>query len=733
MFENINKAKITLVLVAIGVAALSLSIAFTSSCTKRLDGEEFENRKPIVYFVNIPPAEHRFSRNPEIYWVGSDRDGIIVSFRYHVTTAVDMEGAAPLDYAMSLTDEEWIQLEVDPKGPDPQTANTVSMSANLTDPVRSFVDQYIFVQAFDEEGLASDIIYRFFSRNDNPPITTIFGFGVSDTPFVNSIEPGGVVTGVKLRWEGNDQVDYPSDPPPFEFDWRLYGPYNDADTAIINDKYITEVYLTHEGLVYWKAGFADTLDDTTFYIYSDSLETDTLRVVNGSAHYLYWDLDEETGDSAWIEYTVLGSVEEFFRVDDKDFLSSRFGQEAKLVQSSDGWTTAVTDTLWNVYRNYHSDTTLQMNFIFWTRSRDDALVPDPVPAFQALPVINPRYERDVAILNFNSTTENMPNYPRNADTIKSYWKNAIDTWGDHSGYKIDFDTTTIVNGPLAGTSSSPDYFWMKKYNSGVPIGELLKHKVLILYNDKVGSPGSDQWFTIYRAIDAGINVWLTMRCPLGNSMDDAAEFNITPPFDYIRYFGVVSMDFSGWFCHVPLPGFTTTCKRKGFFQDFIGAYAKKDAEWPHLNIDTALLHSRYAWKMTSPVVFSYWDSLHPALPEVNWSSKLNEAEVLYKYKSLYGRSHPLGNDVSFEGAPVGQRYETSKFRTVHFNFTPLSIESDSMQIVVDSVMNWIYDPNVGVLTSDGIRYKDAPVRISVSEARENYRERCRVRKENIGW
>ena len=110
-----------------------------------------------------------------------------------------------------------------------------------------------------------------------------------------------------------------------------------------------------------------------------------------------------------------------------------------------------------------------------------------------------------------------------------------------------------------------------------------------------------------------------------------------------------------------------------------------------------------------------------ALPEVNWASRIYGTEGLYLYKSYYGLDHPLGIDYSFDGAPVAHRYNTGLYKTVHFSFTPLSIDSASMQIVIDSVLEWLY-PSTGTLLAPPteLRYRDAKVPVSMSQTREKY-------------
>lgn len=698
MRNQINKVRIAVVLLALA-AVLIVSVVLTVGCTKRLDGEITANEKPIVYFVNIPPEGHKFSRNPEINWVGTDRDGLIAYFRYHVATASDLDGLDPMDYISTVPNSDWIRLDVDPKGPDPMTSNIVSMSADLTDPVLTYVVQYVFLQAYDEEGLGSDIIYRLFSRNDNPPGSFIYGFWPTDTPFVNSVNPGGIITGVKLRWRGDDP-DYPSDPPPFEFDWRLYGPYFTEEIQALRDSFVAFVYVANDGNVY-RLGDMVIRCDTFFVEGGFEEECDTIIVT----------------DPMPSSAMAFGDTARHLRVDDWDFDGSKFD---KVQQRSDGWVSATADTLWNVFEGFHSDTTVQMSFLFWLRSRDDALVPDLVPHFVEFDVINPRYERDVVILDFSKLLG--LNAPVARDTLKAYWKTTIDAWAANTGRTIVFDTNTITEGDLANIGVSADYIYMGSLNRGAPIAELLKHKVMILFDDVMGIPLQDQWITIYKAIDAGLNVWVTGRTFVIDGNAGQGPTGVAPPFSYRRYFGVDSIGHSGWVSYMPITG---TNAPRGLYQDFIGTFSTKPGEWPDLAVDEEYLHTRYTWDTRGGPPY-YWNEDCPSLPEVDWCVRSFGTEILYKYKSCYGASHPMGAPLRFHGRPVAHRLATSRFKTVHFKFTPLSIDSATMQVVVDSVLNWLYDPTLGGgngQVSEN-RYPDAAVKISLSEARRNYDARC---------
>ncbi len=718
MRNQINKVRIAAVLLALA-AVVTASVVLTVGCTKRLDGEITANEKPIVYFVNIPPGPRvvcdtvgdtitcdttvtRFSRNPEIHWVGTDRDGLIAYFRYHVATASDLNGLDPMDYISTVPNSAWIRLDVDPKGPDPMTSNIISMSADLTDPVLTYVDQYVFLQAYDEEGLGSDIIYRLFSRNDNPPTSFVLRLPDADTPFVNSINPGGIITGVKLRWRGEDPIDYPSDPPPFEFDWRLYGPYSSEEMQIIRDSFMTLVYVTNDGDV-------KRIGDTVF-------RCDTFPVEGG--------FEEECDtiivtDPMPASALVFGDTARYMRVDDPDFDGLEYDRAQ---QRSDGWVSNQADTLWNVFEGFHSDTTVEMRFVFWLRSRDDALVPALVPYFVEFPVINPRFERDIIILDFSKPLPGGLNDPIARDTVKAYWKTTIDAWAANTGRAIVFDTNTITEGDLGNKGISADFFYMGFLSQGAPIADLLKHKVMILYDDVLGKPLPGQWTTIYKSIDAGINVWVTGRTMIIAGSSAQGLTGAAPPFNYRRYFGVDSIGHTGWASYLPQLGGNPP---PGLYQDFIGTFSTKPGEWPDLAINEEYLHTRYEWDLSG--MFPFWNEDCPSLPEVDWCVRSFGTEILYKYKSCYGASHPLGGEHNLHGRPVAHRLATSLFKTVHFKFTPLSIDSVAMQVVVDSVLNWLYDPTLGGGNGQisENRYPDAAVKVSLSEARRNYEKRCK--------
>lgn len=766
-----NNRKTHITAFALGFTALMVTVLvlpslLITSCTKTLDGETNTNQKPIVYFVNIPPEGAQFSRNPVVYWVGTDRDGILSHFRYHVATE-DMMGVTNpgeqelMRYIGGVSDVAWTYLDIEPTGPDPQTSSVVQMSASLENPVKTFVDQYVFLQTVDEQGLASDIVVRRFSRNDNPPDTEIREAGLL-RPAINSVTGGGIITGVQVRFRGDDPIDYPDadSRPPFEYQWRLYGPYTPEQKATINSEYVRPVCVTVEAELFHVGEEIDRIE----------ISYDSVGQADTTHYTVICDPNADLADSTtdwpsmrhYVQFDTMLMVDEFpdslvrfgdlsYSGTDTIFNSSCAARNYKCeaLENPDVWlgdTLSETwvvapgepmqDTIYNTYWDFPSDTTLQMDFLFWVRARDDAQVADLVPDFEYIPVINPRYERDIAVLDLSRTGDKALYGYRQRDgfTIRGYWKDMIDNWAQNSGQDILFDTTTVADDWLRG--SSPDFINAGAVGGGAPIAELLKHKLLILYKDNLaGAIENSRVATAFQAIDAGINAWVTWRDPL-SGFSDPANLDLRPQSQYLFYFAVERTAWRGWWLAAFNMANDDTIPR-GFYQDFTAALPRFGDEegWPLLPVDSAQLHQRYHWG-DGPL--NFWEATdfldptravgvkyNPALPEVNWSQVRAGGQTLYKYKSLYDQNHPLGFQYSFQGRPVALRYPTSLFRTAYFNFTPLAIDDDSMMIVADSILSWLYDPTIGTVEGEvrENRYPDAPVKISVDQARQNAKAR----------
>jgi hypothetical protein len=730
MNHKFDKSIAAGILVSLSLALILATSLFTG-CSDKLSGDIKDNQRPIAYFVNIPPGPQydtlslsplvidtvftRFSRNPFLYWYGTDIDGQIDYFRYVVVTEPEMSLRTPEEMAAILETDSmaWNYLDVSATEADPHTTEIVKLRANSLDPVNTYLVQYVFLQAFDEQGLGSIIKYRGFSRNDSPPAVGIDFIDI-DVPYINSLDEG-VITGVAMSWEASDP-DYPSgtDAPPFDYEWCLYGPYEDSYNGRevfreLGEKFVSTVYLTSRAEVY-KVGdtiFCDRDEDPTC---DDFVITLADVMIN------------DLGDTR-------GTWRLFFEVD--SLASDSFFN--RIAAASDGWTNDSSVTVYNAYRNYNpppgGDTTVKMNFVFWVNCRDDALVETPVPSvsmvkdkdsddLNSFKVIDPKFERAVLVIDMNIVAANNGiNLPYNPDTTKplfytqrEYWKGVIDGWGSINVPGWNASSCDIVLDPAE--KRSPDYLIARKAGLEIPITEMLKHKVVILYNDNIAHPKLSHYTNIWRAIDAGCNMWAVMRAPLdgGQSATDVVcQKDILGPTltihhnNYGFYFGVSEINYSGWQRHHFTADSGNPYEIPMRIEHFVRATSSADlGGWPTLTIDTARLHSMYYWD----------DSLHgltwipdtAALPEVNWVSyrpKYNDRGVsvmcrpMYIFGSRYGQNnHPAGGCLpDYDGSPVAHWLRSDYFKTVHFCFTPLAMDPVTFQVTANRVLNYLYFDN----------------------------------------
>lgn len=468
------------------LALLLLGCLAQWGCSDRVKGTETANQKPVVYFVNIPPDSTSVSRNPVMYWVGSDPDGQVKTFRYIVIadTMLTNGHITPAEYATTalaaVPNSRWTYLQVVvATSPDPQTSHVVKMQASMTDPVNMAVPQYVFLQAIDDKGLGSDIVWRVMFRNDNPPTTTMVTIDYDESlmPFINAKKPGGLVTGVRLAWAGSDPIDYPVDPPPFQFQWKLFGPYTYdtlRDGTPIGEyqdlvsQFTSIVFVTNDGKVYHKG-----IGDSVVY-YCDSV--DTSAEPDTTVHYACVKIFVDTVRAT----NSYGRLDTMLMIDDPDFVGSSLYRLVDTSASADnGWISETGDTLYNVYRYAPQTGTTQMRFLFWVRCRDDAYVADLVPFYGPVGVIEPMYEHAVGVIDWTKLSLGQRiNAPYKLgldsmlDTAFNYWKNVVRKW----------DSANNPGGP-ATEFGYGDYIYINGRGDDVALKEYLRHKVMIMYND----------------------------------------------------------------------------------------------------------------------------------------------------------------------------------------------------------------------------------------------------------
>jgi hypothetical protein len=736
-------ARVAILIATCGVIALMSGMG----CTDRLKGELDANQKPYVNFVNVPPDLQRFSRNPVINWYGSDVDGVIAYFRYVVVLRADIDSLIVTDIDLNnwvMNDANvdsatgWTYLVVDPTGPDPQTSQVVKMTADLSDPIRQYVEQYVFLQAVDAEGAGSDVVHRLFSRNDHPPQTLIFGYGTTDTPFVNSVFPGGAISGVPISWTASDPIDYPQDPPPFEFNWRMYGPYTDAQFAVVKT-FMDTVFLTRDAVVYRK-GTLLTKCDTTIIGVDTTVDCDTVTVSTPNRARI-----------AAIFGADYGVFERFFDVDAPTFTSLGLNRIVEQSQGVDGWTRSTSDTLFNVFRTIDSDTTQIQIFVLWAKSKDDAGVPDPVPAFLAngIPVVDPKFERHVLLLDYTGYVGSGRLSTALRPQVDTFWQTYINNWEEAAG--LDSQFTISVD--------------RVSKNQPRMISKLLQHKIVVIYNDCAIKGGlwdeSRLYGPVLKAISGGVNCWSQMRCPVLGGRTSLPEAQPVPPLSalYTAFFGVVSPTpgehyyHSGWEFYANGGRNGTDPKIRN--ESFKGGRPLPELadQWPALLIDTGLLHKNYDWtfRETNPITHEgplQWIDTLACLPEVNWTPRLAPGtEPMYFFYSLYGnevlgdstngkiipQSHPLGPLYDHTFYPIAHQFDNGFFRTVHMDFTLPAIKRDAnLDIAFNRIMNYLWDEDLNAVVAE-TRYPNAKAAWTADELKANWKRVQDQWNLDAGW
>jgi hypothetical protein len=726
-----------------------MGIYFLGGDCDEIKGPERRNMPPTVEFVNIPVAGAKFSSDTTIYWNGSDVDGFIKYYRYAVIESL-LVGSSPFCF-LNLTSEEEIDWDTVVVGlDDPGTSHRISMSADTLDPVRKYKASYIFLQAIDNLGARSEIAYRMFRKNNHFPNTRVFSNRLRD-PYVNVVSPGGVLEGVGLSWAGTDSIDYPRNPPPFEYRWKVYGPYTEQEMFDIEANYVGSVFVDIYGDYY----FLDDcypIDDTTcvpifelgrsspYGTWEDILYMDTVVDANPPITNSYFPIPED----------MLRLIESSY-----DPLSGG------------DWVTDEEYSFYDLYRYHPVDTTSQYFFLFWCQSRDDSRVADRVAAFNWFSVIEPKFEREVLVIDANSYQRtslscwNWPRFPAKAEMgVVDYWEpdvvpliketigEMVNTWKDDPN-AFDIDNILDRRYYIISTGqekyidyprfhATQDYYpvvpltrpWMQPpddYIMPVTLREMLKHKTIILVKDDVGPElvmESAQMLAVIDAMNAGLGCWSMVRCPFKSFRGEIYPTWQSIPISYMGYFGVLAMRHTAWLGNINnIDDFNVRV------EDFVGANIIGASEnpnldgFPRLPLDTTILENEYVWipgqgLYTYPFRCPIDNSvLIGALPEVGYVKKMPYAQAMYVYDSEYGHEATsikvdvcgvidLKHHEKYQGAVVGLRTDRLIFRSAHFSFTLLPIQRDSAQVTFNKMMDWLSERTIissgaGRLAIDG--------------------------------
>jgi hypothetical protein len=275
------------------LAGAVVALAIAGCGYQKNDGTMRANIQPKVFVTNYPPAsdsrivsidttwdgshtrvEHIdttfdfntvtdtviYLANPRIYWYGTDEDGRVDAFEYAVIPTDSLvphpagmpivrnsagivdpgrfvgQSAPSVAAADSL---DWTTL----LPPNMVSSATVFLYADIDTSVA--IDQFLFVRAIDNLGLRSGIEFARYSRQNHPPESYI------DLDTIEVIQPNfssdrvvrprkyfslpqatAKYPGITIGWSGSDSLDFPDEQPAFEFNWVLYGPYPDKNSAL---------------------------------------------------------------------------------------------------------------------------------------------------------------------------------------------------------------------------------------------------------------------------------------------------------------------------------------------------------------------------------------------------------------------------------------------------------------------------------------------------------------------
>lgn len=650
-------------LVTFSLLALVLVTAMIG-CEPDRSGTSVGNMPPRIFVVNTPPDNAQFSRNPELNWYATDIDGYIAFFRHSVVLdsmlVINGSPVTPEEYIAQASDDmfNWDTLIVDLD--HPQSSATIRLFADTLDPVNTFIPQYFFVQAQDDRGAKSDIIFRRYSRNNHYPNT----HHRTGTVFINAIDADSPAPGIRVRWDGADSTDWGRAEPPLEYEWRLYGPFDTVADIYVN--------ILQEDCVYDPTGdsFVNCVDVPVLNLDAipDELPVNIGSVANPEYIYRQQPLAHSRGPNYASDPT-------------------------------DVWVTDMETTIYNVFDGMGLTKTSKYKFVFWVRTRDDGFVPDPSPAFSQFNVVEALFERKVAVIDETGyTTTDGRWQPVDIDTVKSIFKTLINRAGVD-----DFDTTNQLGTDFFNSSG-----FKNRYNDTLTVRkagllDILSHQVLIYYTDAADAGPNEtplgQMFNVFYGLDMGANsVIFSRNIANVKSTNDERFERVVMSGNFRNYFGINSVNVEAWSWGVYN---ITNIRNPIFNEEFVGAYANL-AGYPNIDLNWGLdtLATRDTIINGTPTVvvtdsvqslldqrYGRWvlkrSHVMEGLPEVGVCEKTLMAAPVYLYLSRNG-------DASvFNGKVCAIRQQDGDMRSAAFLFTPIAMDSIPMQECFNVTYNWL--------------------------------------------
>jgi len=209
-----------------GLITLAVSLLLYNCTPDKLTGEMVENVKPTIGFTNLPINDSVYSYNATIYWYSEDIDGQVMGYYYLVMLEDDIDGVVDSAFIANVLDtisiDQWVSTE--------ETEVTIQMYASADE--NDTLHQYIFVKCQDDDDAFSETIYYSLFRKNHLPETYLGdlpGYDTSGThvePIWCLSDTNSLWSGIRLSWSGEDTLDFPEGSPAFQYEWKLYGPYD---------------------------------------------------------------------------------------------------------------------------------------------------------------------------------------------------------------------------------------------------------------------------------------------------------------------------------------------------------------------------------------------------------------------------------------------------------------------------------------------------------------------------
>ncbi len=629
------------------MAALLVAVAMLMwACTTKPTGNEPVNHKPVVQIVNIPPSNSHFTQSPIINWYGTDSDGFIIMYEYAVVPFSDIPSSVDTTDINALRNFAATQIKYADQGPcDPACWTVVNVKTSES-PTRQQVElvaaanpadtvkQYFFVRAVDDDSARSEIEVRVYSRNNNPPTTTIKTLpdssGYYDLPDTNA-----VYHGIQLEWQGEDKIDFPAetDKPKFTYFYQVFGPFDQGELSFDDSWNFTD-------------GFDfDTLAAASRLI-SQSSDSLTGSVWIKATSHTFWNLwrNQPASDTTRVGYFVLKVTAR------DDAAVSSVKPAYKVFQAID------------------------------PKFEDDILVYYPINGLtKARPgeIWGPTYRDD-------------PTFPDSfyteADMLQYYY----DVFNE-AGYQIP----TIIRGKVdvnnPPAQNIPPKALLAKYKLYVIIDDGENGQISKSHFERIShymDLGGNVWlwavfpFSPYQTSGKGTAALSSM---ILQSKD---------PVDVIpyKYFDILAQWCGGWtqtytsrVSWYPQSG----APEPQTNEDFIGAVALPGTGFPDLTVNLKKVQGTY--------IYNYFDTRDWARitfrgsPNANYFVRDIFSQPIYLYNSVFGDVVPdsMKEYVSpLQGTVTGLRYNSGVFKTAVFGFSMWTIHKDEAVAATRQMLQW---------------------------------------------